>query len=157
AGLEQAREALARAAEHADGVLAALPEPADRSPRQRADAAAAKDAARELRCAFLDAHVDAVYTEATAGRELRLAALCEAAAAAFAGLVPTGGQLAAERARPQAHKEGHEIDQGIFLSRVLRSESAGPHLLDAMARPTPRALDLLAEFSRTGSVDLGSV
>jgi (3,5-dihydroxyphenyl)acetyl-CoA 1,2-dioxygenase len=34
---------------------------------------------------------------------------------------------------------------------------AGPHLLAAMLRPTPRALRLLPEFSRTGAADLGSV
>ena len=107
----------------------------------------------------MDAHADAVYDELTDGRRryLRLAELAAAAAAAFPGLVPTAGQLAAERARPQAAKEGHEIDQGIFFRRVLRSPLAGPHLLDAMLRPTPRALRLLPEFSRTGVADLGSV
>ncbi len=93
-------------------------------------------------CAFLDAHVDAVYDELTDGRtrHLRLAELCAAAADAFPGLVPTRQRMAAERARPQAAKEGHEIDQGIFLSRVLRSPIAGPHLLAGMRRPTSRAL-----------------
>ena len=61
-------------------------------------------------------------------------------AVAFPGLVPTEGQLAVERTRPQAEKEGLEIDQGIFFSGLLRSPSAGPHLLAAMLRPTPRAL-----------------
>ena len=45
--------------------------------------------------------------------------------------------MAAEWARPQASKEGREIDQGIFLRGVLRSPLVGPHLLNAMLRPTP--------------------
>lgn len=156
AALPLARTALADAAARAERTLAALPEPVHRSPRQHTEAAAAKDETRALRCAFLDAHVDSVYDEVTAGRPLRLAQLCDAAATAFPGLVPSAAQLAAERGRPQAHKEGHEIDQGIFLGSVLRSDTAGPRLLDAMSRPTPRALDLLPEFVRKGTVDLGS-
>ena len=159
ANLSLARRALTEAAERADDLLAAVPEPARRSPRQHVAAATTKDVMRTLRCQFMDSHVDAVYDELTAGRVryLRLAELAEAAASAFPGLVPAAAQLAAERARPQAVKEGHEIDQGIFFSRVLRSPVAGPHLLDAMLRPTPRALRLLPEFVRTGVADLGSV
>jgi thioesterase DpgC len=157
--LARARRALAEAAGRAGDVLAAMPEPALRSPEQRAAASAAKDAARRLRRQFLDAHADAVYDELTdgRGRQLRLAELAEAAAAAFPGLVPAPAQLAADRGRPQAGKEGHEIDQGIFFSRVLGSPSAGPHLLEAMLRPTPRALRLLPGFASTGRADLGSV
>ncbi|MCP9955361.1 enoyl-CoA hydratase/isomerase family protein [Actinomadura madurae] len=92
-----------------------------------------------------------------APRRLRVAELAEAAAPAFPGLVPGAERLAAERARPQTAKEGHEIDQGIFFRGVLRSRSAGAHLVDAMLRPTPRALALLPEFTATGTADLGSV
>lgn len=157
--LASARRALATSAGQIGRVLAALPEPGLRSPEQRTAADAAKDAVRSLRSRFMDTHVDAVYDELTSGRTayLRLAELAEAAAAAFPGLVPTCDELAAERIRPQAGKEGHEIDQGIFFSRVLRSPLAGPHLLDAMLRPTPRAQRLLPEFTRTGRADLGAV
>ncbi|WP_262402882.1 (3,5-dihydroxyphenyl)acetyl-CoA 1,2-dioxygenase DpgC [Actinomadura sp. CNU-125] len=95
----------------------------------------------------------------TAGRtrDLRIDALVEAAADTFPGLVPTAARIAAERTRAQADKEGLEIDQGIFLRGVLRSPVAGPHLLDAMLAPTERALDLLPEFARTGTVDMEAV
>ncbi|GAA3768407.1 hypothetical protein GCM10022403_000070 [Streptomyces coacervatus] len=138
--LAQARLTLAEVARHGGGV-------------------AATEDARALRSAFMAAHTDAVYDELTAGRSrgLRLAELAQAAATAFPGLVPTREQLARERALPQADKDGHEIDQGIFFRHVLRSPSAGPHLLDAMLRPTPRALSLLPDFLATGDVDLGSV
>lgn len=159
ADLAHARQALAAAAAHAAARLAALPEPEQRSPEQRAAAAEAMDAARALRGRFMDRHGDAAYDELTGGRTryLRVAELAAAAAAAFPGLVPTAAQLAAEQARPQAGKEGHEIDQGIFFSRVLRSPLAGPHLLDAMLRPTPCALQLLPEFTRTGVTSLDSL
>ncbi|WP_435843996.1 (3,5-dihydroxyphenyl)acetyl-CoA 1,2-dioxygenase DpgC [Streptomyces iakyrus] len=157
--LAHARVALAKAAARADEVIAALPEPAGRSSAQRAAAAAARAEARELRAAFLGVHADAVYDELTGGRTryLRVAELADGAAAAFPGLVPTPERLATERSRPQAEKEGDEIDQGLFFRAVLRSPAAGAHLLDAMLRPTPRALGLLPEFLRTGTADLGSV
>jgi thioesterase DpgC len=108
---------------------------------------------------YLDTHVDAVYERLTGGgaEVLRLAELVEAAGAAYPALVPTARQLAADRGRRQADKEGYEIDQGIFLRAVLRSPLAGPHLLDTMLRPTPRALRLLPEFTRTGVLDTPSV
>lgn len=157
--LGHARVALERAARRTEHVLAALPEPTRRSPAERHAAAAAKDEARTVRCAFLDVHVDPVYDELTAARTryLRVAELAEAAARAFPGLVPTPEALAEERAGTQARKEGHEIDQGIFFGRVLRSDVSGRHLLDAMLRPTPRALELLPRFTETGAVELDSV
>ncbi|MFF9984789.1 (3,5-dihydroxyphenyl)acetyl-CoA 1,2-dioxygenase DpgC [Streptomyces erythrochromogenes] len=159
ADLDPARLAVARAAAVTSTLLADLGEPADRSPEQRAEAAAAVDTARALRAAFMDAHAEAVYDELTdhRSRHLRIAELVREAAVRFPGLVPTVEQLAAERTRAQSHKEGHEIDQGIFFSRVLRSPTAGAHLLDAMLQPTPAALALLPEFTRTGTVRLRSV
>jgi (3,5-dihydroxyphenyl)acetyl-CoA 1,2-dioxygenase len=157
--LTRAWRGLAQTSKRTSELIASLPERGQRSPRQHAIAEAAVDAARAARSRFMDAHAEAVYDELTGsrGRYLRLPKLMEAAAAAFPGLVPTADQMAAERARPQALKEGHEIDQGIFLRGVLRSLVAGPHLLDAMLRPTPRALQMLPEFSRTGVAGLGSV
>jgi len=158
-GLGRARQALAETAKHTDDRIASLPEPGERSAGHHATAAAAHDAARAVRCHFIGVHADAVYDELTGGRcrYLRLPELVEAAAVAFPGLVPTADQMTAERARPQARKEGREIDQGIFLRGLLRSPLSGPHLLNAMLRPTPRALRLLPEFRRTGVADLGSV
>jgi (3,5-dihydroxyphenyl)acetyl-CoA 1,2-dioxygenase len=157
--LRRARPALSDTAARADEVIASLPAPGQRSPRHDAAARAAHEGARAIRSLFMDTHAQAVYDELTdcRGRYLRLPELVEAAAVAFPGLVPTVEQMAAERARPQGGKDGREIDQGIFLRAVLRSPVAGPHLLDAMLRPTPRALRLLPEFSRTGVGDLGSV
>lgn len=157
--LLRARRTVADVGRRTDDLISALPDPAERSPGQRAAAAAAHDAARSARCHFMAVHADAVNDELTSGRTvyLRLAELVEAAATAFPGLLPAADQMAAERSRPQVGKEGWEIDQGIFLRGMLRSPKVGPHLLDAMLRPTPRALRLLPEFSRTGKAELDAV
>ena len=114
---------------------------------------------RALRAAFLDAHTDAVYAELTGGRTRgpRLAALAADAERAFPGLVPTAAELAADRKLAQADKSGHEIDQGLFFSRILRSPLSGGHLMDSLLSPTERALRLLPDFTATGHADLGSV
>ncbi|MFJ2833634.1 (3,5-dihydroxyphenyl)acetyl-CoA 1,2-dioxygenase DpgC [Streptomyces sp. NPDC087263] len=151
--------ALREAADRVDALVAALPEPGSRLPEERTEIAAAKDTARALRTRYLQTHADAVYDRLTGGGldELRLDELVAAAAAQFPVLLPTAGQLAADRGRPQADKEGYEIDQGIFLRAVLNSPRSGQHLLHAMLRPTPRALALLPEFTRTGVVETTSV
>lgn len=149
--------AVAERAAAADAVLAGLPEPVERSAGQRTTAAAAKNAARAARQAFLRAHADAVYDRLTDGRRLTLRELVDAAAVTYPGLVPGAQQLAVEDARPQAAKEGLEIDQGLFAREILRSATAGPHLLDSMLAPTPKALRLLPDFRRTGLVEMRSV
>ncbi|MEV0642662.1 (3,5-dihydroxyphenyl)acetyl-CoA 1,2-dioxygenase DpgC [Streptomyces sp. NPDC050619] len=146
---------LREAAARVEDLIAAHPDPGARTPAQRAELAAAKDAARALRVRYLDTHADAVYERLADG--LRVDELVAAAADAYPGLVPTEKQLAADRGHRQADKEGWEIDQGIFLRAVLRSPLAGPRLLDAMLRPTPRALRLLPEFRRTGVLRTRSV
>jgi thioesterase DpgC len=104
-------------------------------------------------------HAEAVYDALTDGRSrrLRISDLVAAAARVFPGLVPDAEQLAVERGRPQAAKEGHEIDQGIFLRGVLGSPVAGRHLIAAMLRPTDRASALLPDFLRAGTAGLGAV
>ncbi|MFI7498069.1 (3,5-dihydroxyphenyl)acetyl-CoA 1,2-dioxygenase DpgC [Streptomyces sp. NPDC049687] len=151
--------AVAEAVVAADRVLAGLPRPAGRGPAAREAAEAAKDAARAARSRFLDTHAEDVYDRLTDGRTraLRLDELVEAAAAVYPGLVPAPERIAEERSRPQADKEGHEIDQGILLRAMLRSPAAGPHLLDAMLLPTARATRLLPEFQRTGVLETESV
>ncbi|QUQ69271.1 (3,5-dihydroxyphenyl)acetyl-CoA 1,2-dioxygenase DpgC [Kutzneria sp. CA-103260] len=153
------RAALAAAANRVDDLLASLPALPDRTPAQRAAASSAQDQIRALRTEYVAAHAEEIYDELTVGRtlHLRIDELVRAAAQAFPGLVPTDEQMAAERARPQAEKEGREIDQGIFLRGILHAPKAGPHLLDAMLRPTPRALDLLPEFVESGVVHMEAV
>lgn len=139
--------------------LATLPPKAERSPDQRHVAQTALDAARAARSAFLRRHVDAVYSRLTDNGDAhpRLEALVSDAGLRFPGLVPTAAQMTAEAGRRQPDKEGLEIDQAIFCHAVLSSPTAGAHLLASMRRPTPRALELLPDFQRTGQVRLAAV
>jgi len=140
-------------------LLADLPPRPERTPEQQRVADEVHHASRRLRARLLDLHCDAVYDELTKGRTLhpRLSELAYAAAEAFPGLVPTRSQIDAEVGHVQAEKEGREIDQGIFFRAMLRSPDAGAHLIDSMLRPTSRAVELLADFQRTGQLDLGPV
>jgi (3,5-dihydroxyphenyl)acetyl-CoA 1,2-dioxygenase len=154
-----ARTALSEAAATVRDLIERLPDRPLRTPAQQAAADRAQHSVRVLRTQYLAADVDRVYDRLTEGRTtyLRLPELVAAAAREFPDLLPGPAQLAADRARPQAAKEGYEKDQGIFLGAVLRSPVAGAHLLEAMRRPVPRALDRRADFERTGVADLGSV
>jgi (3,5-dihydroxyphenyl)acetyl-CoA 1,2-dioxygenase len=157
--LETDRAALRDYTSGGEDLIIALPAAAERDEQQRAVAAGVHAAGRRLRQRFLRAHATAVYDELTLGRaaQLRIAELARTAGAAFPGLVPTTAQLDAEGAHLQSDKEGREIDQGIFFRELLRVPQTGDHLLDMMLRPTNRAELLLAEFRRTGTVDLGAV
>ncbi|WP_406150564.1 (3,5-dihydroxyphenyl)acetyl-CoA 1,2-dioxygenase DpgC [Streptomyces sp. NBC_01012] len=155
---DDARRLAARAAE-AEQALAALPSVPGRSPGERARAATVHAEVRRLRRDFLSRHTETVYDRLTDGltRRPRLPELVDAAAGLVPGLVPTREQMAAERRFVQAEKEGREIDQGRFCGAVLRSATAGRHLVETMLGPTPRALGLLDGFRAEGRVELDTV
>ncbi|GAA1529314.1 hypothetical protein GCM10009730_43250 [Streptomyces albidochromogenes] len=116
-------------------------------------------AARRARRRFMERHAESLYDELTDGRSefLRLDDLAQRAAELMPGLVPTKEQTEEERRRPQRDKEGRETDHGIFFWGLLRSATAGPHLLEAMRRPTQKALAALPGFRATGHADFGLV
>jgi thioesterase DpgC len=128
--------------------------------RSAAEARAAADllgTARAARDRFLAVHAAAIYDELTARRTrfVRLDELCRRAAEAFPGLVPTEKELEAEGRVTQSAKEGLEIDQGLFLSRLLAEPAAGLHMCHAMLLPREDSRSRLAELQKTGAVDLG--
>jgi thioesterase DpgC len=100
---------------------------------------------------------DRLYDTLTSGRTvpLRVDELAYRAASAVPGLAPTREEMAAERERPLSAKRGLELAQGSLISEFLGLPEAGTHLIGAMLRPLPRSLELLAEFRRSGSLDLG--
>ena len=110
------------------------------------------DRARKSRVRFLHQHADAVYDALTGNRSrfVRINELVEAAARQFPGLVPTAQAIAAEEGLRQSQKAGLEIDQGLFLSAILRSKQSGPHLCHAMLLPKPEAQALLPKFVKDG-------
>jgi thioesterase DpgC len=136
-----------------------LPEPPQRSEAQRAAAQAISRLSHRVREQFLRAHAAELYDQLTAGRQrsLRLESLLAAAAARVPGLVPSPADLAAERGRRLADKEGAELAQGLLVAEILAVPAAGRHLLEAMLRPTAEALQRLDEFKRDGFADLGPV
>ncbi|WP_199736205.1 (3,5-dihydroxyphenyl)acetyl-CoA 1,2-dioxygenase DpgC [Micromonospora sp. HM5-17] len=159
ADLDAARRAVTAAAEEADRALDAAPARRERGPERQRALDELVRAARRARAALMARHGQRVYDELTDGGTARptLAELVFAAAERFPGLVPTRERLAAEAGLTQAEKDGHEIDQAIFLAGVLRAERAGAHLLESMLQPTPEALALLPHYRETGHVDLGRI
>ena len=137
-------------------LLDRLPRKAQRNDRENAAAGIIQEAARTWRTRFLRDHVDDVYDRLTQKRTrfVRVEHLVMQAADAVPGLVPSARQIAAEDNCLQGEKSGLEIDQGIFLSAVLRSERAGRHLCHAMLLPRPEALELLPKFEKEGLVEL---
>jgi thioesterase DpgC len=107
---------------------------------------------------YLREHAEEIYADLTddLATPLRVEELVERAAERFPGLAPTREELAAERERPLAEKEGSEIAQGLLLAHVLASPRAGAHLAWAMLRPTAEALERLPELQASGEVDLGA-
>jgi thioesterase DpgC len=137
-------------------LLSQLPPPSQRQDADRAVARTILEQARPSRVKFLRQHVDAVYDELTSKRTRfdRLGDLVLAAAQKFPGLVPSPQEIAAEEALRQSQKVGLEIDQGLFVSAVLRSEQAGPHLLHAMLLPLDDAKARLPQFIKDGRLEL---
>ena len=139
-------------------LLSRLP---DRKARNATEAAAAKlllDLGRAARERFLAAHVRHVYDLLTKDRtrHIRTGELCNAAAELIPGLTPLSDRLAAEAARMLGDKDGHEVDQGIFLAHVLGDEICGLHHCHTMLLPHPRSADALGQFQSTGTLDLGT-
>lgn len=114
---------------------------------------------RLQRSQFIEQHVEAIYSKLTNhfSQYRRLSELVYEAALHFPGLVPTRASIETEHQLIQAHKEGLEIDQGIFFRGLLRSSKVGSHLADAMLLPCPRALQLIAEFRQSNKLNLGSI
>jgi len=138
-------------------LLSKLPPKPKRRLAEVAAAEAILTATRAARDRFLAAHVETLYRTLT--RDFRSFVRVEELgydAAAVPGLVPTREQVAAESELPQRDKEGLEVDQGIFLSRVLAHPAAGAHLCHAMLLPTPAALERLDAFRARGALDLGT-
>jgi thioesterase DpgC len=114
------------------------------------------DRARKARADFLHRHADAVYDVLTGNRSqfIRVGALVEAAARQFPGLVPAAQHIAAEEGLLQSKKAGLEIDQGLFVSAILRSRQSGSHLCQAMLLPKPESQALLPKFQKDNALDL---
>ncbi|MDR0345758.1 MAG: enoyl-CoA hydratase/isomerase family protein, partial [Nocardiopsaceae bacterium] len=136
-----------------------LPVPPARTSAQAAAGKAIAAALHGARDRFLRSHAAALYDTLTSGftKPLRLYELVDAAAARVPGLAPSPAEMAAERARALADKEGAELATGLLLAHLLALPRAGRHLITAMLLPTPAALERLGELQAAGTVSLGPV
>jgi thioesterase DpgC len=139
-----------------DELLAGLPGKPARSQAHMAAAAAIVERDRAARAAFLDAHIETVYRRLTADftKFKRVETLVSDAAAAVPGLVPDQNQLSRDNTLLQKDKDGFEIDQGFFLSRVLADPRCGMHLCHAMLLPRPESSDYCQRFRQSAKIEL---
>jgi thioesterase DpgC len=135
-----------------------LPPKAKRSKPQALVADEVRRAARRSRERFLQHHAEAVYSMLTQNfsQHVRVEDLMRKAADGFPGLVPSAAQIIAEADTLQGHKDGLEIDQGIFLAQILGHERTGNHLVHAMLLPRPESTEHLHRFQRDGVLSLGA-
>ncbi len=136
-------------------LLARLPAKPARSQAHIAAAAAIFARDRAARAKFLDAHVETLYRRLTADftKFKRVEDWVGDAALAIPGLVPDQKQLARENALPQKDKDGFEIDQGLFLSRLLAHQACGMHLCHAMLLPRPETEEHSLRFRQTDKIE----
>jgi len=115
--------------------------------------------AADARAGFLDLHVPYLYPLLTDGyrKFLRLDELIAKAGREVPGLVPNAEDYAKEATLKTGDKPGLEIQQGIFLSKVLADRRAGSHLCHAMLLAKPDSADALANFVADGALDFGRV
>jgi thioesterase DpgC len=141
-----------------DRLLHALPPKPRRTEAEAAAAAALLAAGRASRDRFLAAHAPRVYDALTTGRTRfpGVEDVAYAAAELVPGLAPTRAEVAAEAALDQRDKDGVEIHQGLFLSRVLADAQCGLHLCHAGLLPCPESAEAAARFAREGRLDLGA-
>ena len=139
-------------------IIEVLPPKSERNEAQTLVAGELHRVARQSREQFLRRHIEAVYSELTENFSefVRVERLVGAAADAFPGLVPSAQQIAAEANTLQGHKEGLEIEQGIFLALVLGHGRAGRHLVHAMLLPRAESDEHLRRFQRDGVLDVGA-
>jgi len=136
-------------------LLAQLPARPARSDAQAAAAVVIMERDRAARAKFLDVHVETLYRRLTAdfAKFKRIDDLVSDTARAVPGLVPDDKQLSRDNALPQKDKDGFEIDQGVFLSRVLGHQRCGMHLCHAMLLPRAETAELSRRFRHSEKIE----
>lgn len=134
------------------------PKPARSSEQQRL-ALEIHRITRECRAGFMRLYADRVYDAIAKPFEghRHLSELAFSASELFPGLTPTREQISQECEYIQAHKEGREIDQGIFFHGLLSRADIGLRIVENLLQPTAKARELFPEFKRSGKITLGAV
>jgi thioesterase DpgC len=141
----------------ASDIVAALPAKPQRTAQQAKAAAFVLDRARVARRVFLDAHVRELYVGLThhLSRFVRVEELVYTAADICPGLTPARARVEKEHQLLQRDKDGHEIDQGLFLAAVLGDAQAGRHLCHAMLLPRADVHEQLGKLAADGRLNVG--
>jgi thioesterase DpgC len=150
---------LGKVCRHGRELLGRLPAKSKRNAGEKAAGHALVHLLADAVWRFFRAYRAPVYDALTAGRTraLRVEELAWAGAELLPGILPTRTELDYESASLQMDKDGLEIHQGLFFSQLLSDRDIGLHLCTAMLLPTAAALAQLAQFQRTGTLDLGAV
>ena len=140
-------------------LLALLPAKSGRNAKEKAAGHALVHLLAAAVWRFFRAYRAPIYDTLTGGRKraLRVEELAWAGANLLPGILPTQAELAYESASLQMDKDGLEIHQGLFFGQLLSDRGIGLHLCTAMLLPSAAALAHLAQFQRTGTLDLGAV
>jgi thioesterase DpgC len=143
---------------HALGLLAKLPPKAKRSSAEKEAASHILELSREQREKFLTKHVQDLYEKLTNHytQFVRMDQLVLAASKAVPGLTPSLETLQIEGELLQSEKDGHEIDQGIFLSHVLANVQCGMHLCHTMLLPHPETASYYDQLLKDGRLELNT-
>jgi len=159
ASLPQDAERLGKICREGRELLARLPAKSKRKANEKAAGHALVHMLADAAWRFFRAYRTPIYDALTRRRTraLRVEELAWAGADLLPGILPTQAELAYESASLQMDKDGLEIHQGLFFGQLLSDRDIGLHLCTAMLLPTPAALEQLAQFQRTGTLDLGAV
>ena len=159
ASLPQDADRLGRVCRQGRELLACLPPKSKRNAKEKIAGHALVHLLADAVWRFFRAYRVPIYDTLTVGRTraLRVEELAWAGANLLPGILPTQAELAYESASLQMDKDGLEIHQGLFFSQLLSDRNIGLHLCAAMLLPTAAALEHLAQFQRTGTLDLGAV
>ena len=103
---------------------------------------------------FLNKYSPLIYREITNDFKtfIRVEELCLKANTVVDNLLPSFEDLEKENKLFLKDKEGLEIQQGIFLSALLKNEKEGLHLCKSMLLPITMAKDKIEEFEKKGKV-----
>jgi len=139
-------------------LLKVLPKKTARDANSAKAAAHILTTCREARDRFLARHIETLYRALTKdyANFVRVERIVFDAAALVPGLTPTAAEVATESTNAQKDKDGIEIDQGIFLSRLLEHPAAGMHLCHAMLLPRQESLSKLSHFLSHGTLEMKS-
>jgi len=159
ASLSRDGDRLGKVCREGRGMLGRLPAKSKRNSKEKAAGHALVHLLADAVWRFFRAYRAPVYDALTAGRTraLRVEELAWAGADLLPGILPTRTELDYESASLQMDKDGLEIHQGLFFGQLLSDRDIGLHLCTAMLLPTAAALSHLAQFQRTGTLDLGAV